>query len=203
MNIQSVKTKLIIVKKIITASTLLGVFGASSHYYSKLVTGLEESIVQYSTASYDYTVDRFASLNGYEKKPSSLTPDEIQKTIIADAHSLLVDPYLALAVAHVESRFNPSIKSKKGAIGIMQVMPEHLKFCNLKSKEELEDPFKNIRCGLKILAANLTQAGTVPNGLRIYNAGKVVNYPETEQYVKDVLSTRTAFLQKKSGKEKV
>ncbi|HAW71136.1 MAG TPA: transglycosylase, partial [Firmicutes bacterium] len=53
-----------------------------------------------------------------------LYPLHYADTIKIEADRNGLDPMLVQAVVRVESRFNPSAKSSKGAIGLMQLMPE-------------------------------------------------------------------------------
>jgi hypothetical protein len=71
-----------------------------------------------------------------------------------------LDPALLYAVAHVESRFNPRALSHKGAVGIMQLMPQYgaieaSPYLNLPERElsrfELMQPELNIRLGAAYL----------------------------------------------------
>ena len=53
-----------------------------------------------------------------------LYPIRFEKDIAASAQNYGVDPVLLAAIIRVESNFNPKLISKKGAVGLMQLMPE-------------------------------------------------------------------------------
>lgn len=114
-----------------------------------------------------------------------------------------VDPALVKAVMAVESGFNPSAVSPKGAIGLMQVIPDTgARFGIAADKqrtveEKLADPKLNIAAGVRYLRWLM---GLFPNNLELvlaaYNAGEgavqrynnqIPPYPETRQYVSAVL----------------
>ncbi|MFC1837161.1 transglycosylase SLT domain-containing protein [Thermodesulfobacteriota bacterium] len=109
----------------------------------------------------------------------------------ADQYSL--DPELIRAIIKVESGFNPSAVSEKGAMGLMQLMPE--------TAEEMQvyEPFEageNIMGGSRYLRKMLNLFdGDLKLSLAAYNAGpnrvlkkrRIPKIPETEQYVKKVL----------------
>ncbi len=80
-----------------------------------------------------------------------------------------INPAIFRAVVSHESRWDPFAVSKAGALGLAQVMPEHLKFCGLKSKQELFDPIKNLNCGAKVFKEQLRKYPLV-SALRHYNA---------------------------------
>lgn len=68
-----------------------------------------------------------------------------------------VDPFLVAAVIRVESNFRPDRESRKGAIGIMQIMPETAEWMLERDKDKdskltrLHDPQVNINLGTAYL----------------------------------------------------
>lgn len=92
-----------------------------------------------------------------------------------------VDPDLALALAWQENRFNSVGVSPKGAIGIMQIMPDTAKTYGY-TKEDLDDKNHNIDLGLTILKDHLTKYDNNPRAsLVAYNAGPKV----ADRYLKN------------------
>jgi soluble lytic murein transglycosylase-like protein len=100
---------------------------------------------------------------------------------------------LLKAVIHVESYFNPRAVSKKGALGLMQIMPENLDKLNINDPF---DPWENIMGGAFYFKTMLERfSGQVDLALAAYNAGPtavekyndIPPYPETQRYVRKVM----------------
>ncbi|MCE7960285.1 MAG: lytic transglycosylase domain-containing protein, partial [Acidobacteria bacterium ACB2] len=101
-----------------------------------------------------------------------------------------VDHRLVRSVVLVESNFNPRAVSRKGARGLMQLMPATAAQYGVRNAF---DAAENIRAGVKYLAELLsTFAGDVTLALAAYNAGPgavtrhggVPPYPETQEYIR-------------------
>ena len=109
-----------------------------------------------------------------------------------------VPPDLALAVMQAESNFNPSAVSPKGAVGVMQLMPDTAAGLGVDA-DDLSEPEVNIPTGLQYLSQLLTKyGGNERMALAAYNAGPgavskyggVPPFPETRDYIKKVLEYR-------------
>ncbi len=104
-----------------------------------------------------------------------------------------VDPGLVHAIVKVESDFNTYAVSRKGAMGLMQLMPQTALDMNVKNSFS---PTENIYGGVRYLRYLLDQyEGNLQLALAAYNAGEtsvrkwgtVPPFRETQQYVKKVL----------------
>jgi soluble lytic murein transglycosylase-like protein len=104
-----------------------------------------------------------------------------------------VHPDLAYAVAAVESSFDPLARSPKGALGLMQLMPETAERFGV---EDPLDPADNVRGGVRFLRYLLDLfGGDLRLALAAYNAGenavlaigRVPPYQETRTYVAKVI----------------
>ena len=114
--------------------------------------------------------------------------------VIAEAsqrHGVSVS--LLKAIIKVESNFNPWAVSRKGAKGLMQIMPVNIKA--LKIKDPF-DPEENIMGGTRYFKHLLKQfKGKLPLALAAYNAGpervsrynRIPRIEETENYVEKVM----------------
>ncbi len=110
---------------------------------------------------------------------------------------------LIAAVIHAESGFNPQAVSKKGAVGLMQLMPSTAKWCAQQTGKEyslqmLYEPEYNVSLGAYYLAYLLDKFGSERAALAAYNAGegnvrrwkeeglKEIPFRETKKYVQKV-----------------
>jgi Transglycosylase SLT domain/Domain of unknown function (DUF4124) len=104
-----------------------------------------------------------------------------------------VDPKLVHAIVKVESDFNPYALSRKGAMGLMQLMPQTAINMNVHN---IFNPHENIDGGVRYLRYLLDRyEGNLSLALAAYNAGEtavkkwgtVPPYPETQNYVQRIL----------------
>jgi soluble lytic murein transglycosylase-like protein len=107
----------------------------------------------------------------------------------ARRHGIRAD--LVRAVVQVESAFNTYAKSPKGAMGLMQLMPNTAKQYQARNAY---DPRANIEAGVKYLRTLLDQF-ELPLAIAAYNAGEgsvrrfggIPPFPETQAYVTKVM----------------
>jgi hypothetical protein len=114
--------------------------------------------------------------------------------IAAASEAQGVNPMLVRALIEVESKFRPTARSRKGAMGLMQLMPSTVREYNLRNPFE---PKANIEAGIKHLKTLIDRFGSsIELGLAAYNAGPgavekfngVPPYRETRNYVSRILS---------------
>jgi len=102
-------------------------------------------------------------------------PQEVAKAI-ADAIASTLEKHkmdfsLVVGMIEVESRFNPMARSKKGAVGLMQIMPNiwGKELC-VATEKEFYDISTNIECGVKVFLHNLERSnGDIGEALWRYN----------------------------------
>jgi hypothetical protein len=117
---------------------------------------------------------------------------------------------LLTAIIEVESGFNPQAISRKGALGLMQLMPET---CKRFSVQRPFDPRQNVEGGAKYLSHLLYQWSLrfpsyqrLELSLAAYNAGEekvevyggIPPFKETKNYVREVLR-RCKYLENDLG----
>ena len=119
---------------------------------------------------------------------------DIRSLIVTSASRLRVDPALVEAIVAVESNFDPWAVSRRGAIGLMQLMPQ------TASHYGVSDPFdpqENLTGGIRHLRELLRRfSGDLLRVLAAYNAGETAvlkyrglpPYRETKEYVQKVLA---------------
>lgn len=134
-------------------------------------------------------------------QPSSSTPVDLQRMpfhqeVLEAANQTTLEPALIHAVITVESKHNPKAVSKKGAMGLMQLMPATAQDFGL-NRARLQDNRQNILVGAKYLKTLLRQFdGNLELALAAYNAGpaavqkyhgRIPPFEETKLYVPKVL----------------
>ena len=134
-----------------------------------------------------------------QKSPKAYTTKQYDLYISKASQLHGVSFPLLKAVIKAESDFNPRAVSKKGAKGLMQLMPENIKAFKIKDPF---DPWENIMVGTRYLKQLLDRYdGKVPLTLAAYNAGpravdqynRIPPFKETEDYVRKVMRYYYAF----------
>jgi soluble lytic murein transglycosylase-like protein len=145
----------------------------------------------------------------YDPRPAAAWPHRsatlYDDTIRETATRYGVDYALVKAVIRAESAFDHRAISRKGALGLMQLMPET---AALHRVESVFTPADNIAGGVKHLRMLLNRyGGNVPLALAAYNAGeraveragfRIPAYLETQEYVRRVLAYRLDYLREGS-----
>ena len=120
------------------------------------------------------------------------TPEHLERIVQDAAAKHNLDPALVKAVIGVESGWNPTAISNKGAQGLMQLIPSTAGELGLGNAF---DPVQNVNGGAAYLRSLLDRFhGDLEKSLAAYNAGPglveraggVPNIPETRSYVRKV-----------------
>jgi len=118
----------------------------------------------------------------------------IQQHIEAVSRRHRVDPELVQAIIEVESAWSPQARSRKGALGLMQLLPATAARFGVS---ELFDPQENILAGVRYLRFLLDRFNNnLELAVAAYNAGEnavegaggIPSYRETQQYVERLRS---------------
>ncbi|MBI1682317.1 lytic transglycosylase domain-containing protein [Caulobacter hibisci] len=122
----------------------------------------------------------------------TLASEDVRRELHAAAADYALDPKLVEAVAWRESRFRPAARSRRGAMGVMQLMPGTARDLGV----DPADMAQNIKGGAMYLRQMLNRfGGDVKLALAAYNAGPgavlkhggVPPYAETQAYVASIL----------------
>ena len=127
----------------------------------------------------------------------AFTQQDVDAAIVQAAARHNVDPNLVRSVVKVESNFNPNAVSRKGAMGLMQLMPSTARSLNVSNPF---DPAQNVDAGVRHLKRLLeSYGGDVRLSLAAYNAGSsavarsagVPRFRETQNYVRRITDLYT------------
>jgi soluble lytic murein transglycosylase len=146
-------------------------------------------------------------------------PFAYRPVVVSQAQRYGLDPFLVAAVIRVESRFQPNARSRRGAIGLMQLLPTTAQWIEQQTGQpglsaRLTDPAVNVALGSWYLTYLLKRFGhNWVLALAAYNAGPAtvrrwlkhgqlghpagqvaaIPYPETRAFVRRVLLFRTVY----------
>ena len=157
----------------------------------------DNGVVCYTDSPHDKKAEKIMRTDPVEIRKSSAVASKARNFdgIVADkANKYEIDPSLVHAVIKTESNGNPYAVSRKGAMGLMQLMPTTANDLDVRNPF---DPEENIEGGTKYLKYLIGKfGGDLTLALAAYNAGpklvekrgSVPEISETKQYVKKVLS---------------
>jgi soluble lytic murein transglycosylase-like protein len=143
------------------------------------------------------------SLTGKSRQSLNLDRDGVEKLVSEAAERHRIDPALIRAVIETESNWNPSAVSRKGAVGLMQLIPTTAQRFGV---DDLYSPQQNVDAGVKYLKTLLERYnGNLDLALAAYNAGEgavdrahgVPSFRETRNYVQRV---QNAYFRPGSGR---
>ena len=146
---------------------------------------------------------------------SNRYPFKYKKSISVFAAENKVDAALVAAIVFAESRFNNNAKSKRGAIGLMQIMPQTAEWISGELSEpnyDLTDAQTNLHFGCFYLSYLQSKFNSEIEVLCAYNAGETkvnewkntfgeiteqnIPFSETKNYVKIVLKAKKYYSKK-------
>jgi soluble lytic murein transglycosylase-like protein len=119
------------------------------------------------------------------------------KQIYKVALRYALNPHLVAAVVQAESDFNPRARSRKGACGLMQVLPSTARRFGLHRRRDLFNPTKNLDTGARYLRWLVDRFGDdAMRVLAAYNSGEgnverfggLPPFPETRGYVQHIFA---------------
>jgi soluble lytic murein transglycosylase-like protein len=135
-----------------------------------------------------------AALAGTDEKSMTASQRPYAQEVSQAAASNGLPEALLHAVIRIESGYNPSARSVKGAAGLMQLMPDTAREMGVSN---VWDPSANIQGGARYLKQLMVMFGNdVSLAVAAYNAGPaavskrgnvIPPFAETQRYVPDVL----------------
>lgn len=175
-------------------ATLCAVFAVPPPVFSDVYVYKDQNGVLTFTNTPNHTGYRRILREASNSSPTSRAFNASYDSLIRTAsgrHS--VDADLVRAVIKTESDFNPAARSHKGAMGLMQLMPDTARLHNVL---DAYDPGENVEGGVRHLRMLLDRyQGNLELSLAAYNAGSgavekhrgIPPYVETREYVRRVL----------------
>jgi hypothetical protein len=162
----------------------------------KVKAELSDKILDDKTSTDKIATEQPLSVKSSENNAAKLAEQPFSNEITRAANAVALDPSLVHAVIYVESRYRHTAISPKGAVGLMQVLPDTAARYGLRDKVHL--PKGNIKAGTLYLRDLMVMFDNrLDLVLAAYNAGEgavkkysrqIPPYPETRHYVKAVMA---------------
>jgi len=143
------------------------------------------------------------SFTGRNRPAMTLSRDGVEAMVREAAERHHVDPALVRAVIETESNWNAGAMSRKGAVGLMQLIPTT---AQRFGANDAFNPKQNVDAGVRYLKQLLERYnGNLDLALAAYNAGEgavdrahgIPSYRETRNYVQKV---QDAYFRPGSGR---
>ncbi len=169
------------------------------------ITKSLEALEQQTTVLSAYNV-----LKSSSKALGSPTNKEMlsyAETIVNESEKYGIDPLLILAIINTESSFRYNVVSHKGAVGLMQVLPNTAFYVSrmfrdvhLSKRSQLFNVETNLKIGIAYFSYLIKKTGSVNNAIIAYNYGTgnmrkdIINKkPLPQYYLKKVLRNYSAY----------
>jgi peptidoglycan lytic transglycosylase len=137
-------------------------------------------------------------------------PLHYREIVLGHSQNYHLDPALLAAVIYTESKFDADARSDRGAVGLMQLLPETAKGIAARTGgskfrvSDLENPEINVRYGAWYLRHLLDKYGSERLALAAYNAGQAnvdrwrtqglsIQFDETRMFVDRVESLKKTY----------
>jgi len=167
----------------------------------------ETTAFTYELPETDLAKDRFIAKTENSLPSVSGKNEEhlYHKLIIQTASRHQIDSALVKAIIMAESGYNPRAISKRGAKGLMQLMPETAEELNV---ENIFNPHQNIDGGVRYFKKLVDQFnGDIKLALAAYNAGSknvrryngIPPFKITQHYIKKVLKYYQLYINQMTG----
>lgn len=172
--------------------TVSATMDASGHI--KLASNSPAAAPQWTGGLYESSTAAILPLSASTPCPNAkpLSAEEAKHLVVETAESEQFYPGFVLTVAKIESHFNSSTISPRGAYGLMQLKPETAKSLGV----DICNPADNVRGGIRLLRALHAKYRNPMYILAAYNAGEaallkyggIPPFPETVEYISKVLN---------------
>jgi len=174
-------------------SGLVALFAYSMAFADVYVYKDNQGVLTFTNAPNHSGYRRVIKESGGPLSTGSMTSASYEELIRLASGRRNVDADLIRAVIKAESDFNSSARSNKGAMGLMQLMPDTARLHNVN---DAYDPNENVEGGVRHLKMLLERyQGDFTLSLAAYNAGSgavekhggIPPFAETREYVRRVL----------------